>query len=356
MQAVVAFVAGVFEDRVGRSAQGQLGRPGNVPGKRIGYGEIVFDDVLVDVAETFFDHGLVGHAAQVVVVIEVLGVDDQVIAVPIADGVAFPLELPGVMLAVEPDHPGRMHHLVQDHDGVLRLNDLHVVVVGAGDHGRSADEPGDAAVDGGAAFGPGAVEDHFLVCGAPLPAGFVQGRHAAVRGIVDQRGAAVVDGFAAALVPEFVIGNDARGITGAADAVDDQVTVLTAVFIGFPFRGLFFGEHFEVLEFGRPVQGRQGAERIGALEIGVAVFGARNLAGLGEGQTGKQAAGEGGERLAGEIAGHGNLQGSVVFRKWLAFVFSLFSICLQFVYKQQKLRWLRPIIKNLLRAGRVVYA
>jgi hypothetical protein len=99
---------------------------------RIGDSKIVVESVLVDPVDPLFNHRLVRHAAQVVIVVPVLSINHQGIAVPMGNGIAFPFQLFGMVLAVKTNNPGSVNHFVENHDVFFGLNNLHVVVVGAG--------------------------------------------------------------------------------------------------------------------------------------------------------------------------------------------------------------------------------
>src|SRR5690348_8650487 len=124
-----------------------------------------------------------------------------------------------VRTAVERDDAGVVNHLIEDDDGIRRLNDLVAVVVGAGQHGRTGGGPVQAALGKAAVFGA-IGRMHPLVFGARRHLGLTvrrERRNAAVRRIDDQGGAVGLDNLGAAVIPEFVVG--ARDVGVGAGAV-----------------------------------------------------------------------------------------------------------------------------------------
>src|SRR5438874_7097797 len=97
-----------------------------------------------------------------------------------------------------------------------RLEQLHVVVIGAGLHGWSGIGPHQAAFPQRPVF-PGIdlraaeviVAIVYRPCLRPLLAFRRQRRKATVRRIDDERRAPRADGLVATLIPEFVVGHDA---------------------------------------------------------------------------------------------------------------------------------------------------
>ena len=61
-QTVIALVAGVLEYRIRRSAKGNPRWPGFIPRQGVGYGEIIFQRVVVRSAEALNHVRLIGHA------------------------------------------------------------------------------------------------------------------------------------------------------------------------------------------------------------------------------------------------------------------------------------------------------
>ena len=56
---------------------------------------------------------------------------------PLYTRIPLPLQLFGVVLAIQSDYPRRVDHFVHDYDVVLGLNELHVVIVFGGNHRRA---------------------------------------------------------------------------------------------------------------------------------------------------------------------------------------------------------------------------
>ena len=142
--------------------------------------------------------------------VEVRRVDDERVAVPVSARCARPLQQIGRERGtlVERDDARGVHHLGHDDDMVRRLEQLHIVVVGARRHRRSGVEPEDAAVIGVE------VQPRVGRMVAPvLPALFGTALRAGrprrippVRGVDDQRGPARPDRLQALVEPRVVVG------------------------------------------------------------------------------------------------------------------------------------------------------
>ncbi len=129
---------------------------------------------------------------------------------PVAHRLALPLGLEAARLGIEFNYARRVHHFVENHDVVFGLHQLHIVIVRARNHGRATDKARGGSDRPWFGLGACAVEYHVAVVGAALFADGIELRNAAIGWIVDKRSAPACDGLAAALIPKFVIGNDAR--------------------------------------------------------------------------------------------------------------------------------------------------
>ena len=185
--------------------------------------------------EAFFHVHRLAAAGEAGLVAEVARVDDESVAVPVADAVAEPpVHVVGAVLVVDADDPGVMDHLRHDDDVVLGLDDPRVVVVQAGQQRRSADEAEQATL--GQSQGLGPVERSGAVMVEPGRRAVVvvderrevrchpahgRGRHLGpptVLRLVDDRGAELAvhhDRLGARVDPERVVAAD----TAAAEAV-----------------------------------------------------------------------------------------------------------------------------------------
>ena len=168
---------------------------------------------------------------------------------------------------VERDDADVVHHLVQDRDVTGRLEDHHVVVVGARAHRRTGVETHDAAV-GQAAVLVGVVPVLLLV-GAPLRRG-LDGRlgpwrQPAVGRIDDERCPLVGSELDAALVPELVVRQHpafgSRAVARRPLLGIEEVAVQTRPFGRLESRRLLRRELLDALELPGPLERRQGAER-----------------------------------------------------------------------------------------------
>ena len=217
---------------------------------------------------------------------EVRRLDHQGVAVPVAARVAHPLADAGrqVAAAVERHDARVVHHLVQDHDVVGRLEDLQVLVVAGRDDRRTGVEPEQAALREPAvlvAVGADAGGAHADRTGArpvlaerqldQLEPG-LERRHAAVRRVDDERRPPVVDDAGALVDPVVVVAADV-----AADRQQFAGDLGGRVQLGaarrgprFDLRRLLVGQHRAPLIL-RPLQRRQGAEVPHPLQVGPAV-------------------------------------------------------------------------------------
>src|ERR1051326_2777943 len=63
-----------------------------------------------------------------------------------ADGIAFPLRNASVWAPVQRHNAGAVNHLVENHDGAGSLEELNIVIVGAGSDRRSGIGTDEAAL------------------------------------------------------------------------------------------------------------------------------------------------------------------------------------------------------------------
>ncbi|PYR17513.1 MAG: hypothetical protein DMF94_23480 [Acidobacteria bacterium] len=149
--------------------------------------------------------------------------------------------------AGQADDSGTVDHLVEDHDVVGRLNDLHVVVVRARHHRRSRVEPEDAAFRQRTLF-------RVVVPVSPLFGSLLgfgsQWRDAAIRRIHDQRG--LLRDPRPEIPPEVVVRTlDVGGGAAVAPILVGRLDSLLGKFFGFLVcHRLFAGEVARPLEWG----------------------------------------------------------------------------------------------------------
>ena len=181
---------------------------------------------------------------------------------------------------VERDDAGVVDHLVEDHHGVGRLEQLHVVVVGARRHRRPAVEAQDAALRERPVLGafrhhagerPGERARTLAPLGGP--------GDLAVGGIDDQRRAPVLRQVAAVVHPELVVG--ALDVAAEPERLVGAVPAIGVERVG-GGRGelgcrLFRRKALQVAQRVRPLQRRERPEVPHALQIRVAPGGPGHL-------------------------------------------------------------------------------
>ena len=132
-------MTGVLVDALVARHPRVLACPRAVPRCRVLDGKPIEHRLRIQSREALDDVQLVAGAAELGLVGKVGCVDDQRIPFPVSDRIAHPLaNRPRRMVRVHPDDADVVHHLVQHHDGVARLDDLFEVVVEiVGQCGRS---------------------------------------------------------------------------------------------------------------------------------------------------------------------------------------------------------------------------
>ena len=204
--------------------------------------------------------------AEVRLVGEVGGVDDERVAFPAS------ARMPGQILRsptgmrapIEGDDADVVHHLVADDDGVARLQDLEVGVVGRRDHRRPDVAPADAALGQRSrlrAVGdarPGAIGDPRGLALSRLGS---QRRQLPVARIGDERRAQPNVLRIVLILPDGIV---------VVDVVLRLGEELIAPLLG--VGGRFFGrEGLLVAELGRTLERRDGVVGPEALQVGLAV-------------------------------------------------------------------------------------
>ena len=232
--------------------------------------ELVLQRVRIDAAEALDQVQVLRRAAEPGLLREVGGVHHERVAFPVADRIAG--QRSDVRRRVRPpvqrDEAGAVDHLVEDQHGVLRLHQLHVVVVGARDHRRPRVEADDAALGERTLF-------RVVVLAAPRRVARLRRRrhrrHAAVGRIDDQR--RLLRDALAEVPPEVVVGalDVGRGAAAAVVLVAGLDPLLRELF------GLLVAERALAGERARALEWRELGEVPRALEVGVAVRRARHL-------------------------------------------------------------------------------
>ena len=261
-------MAGVLEQRQLVQPHRHLRRPGRGPGPRVGDRELVEQRVGVDAREPLDQVAVRRRAPPAVPGAEVDGLDDQRVAFPAAARLPRPRVDAGPRLPVERDDARIVHHLVEHHHVVRRLEELHVLVVAAGGHRRPLVEAEDAAVERTAIeprIGRMLRPPRPPLLRAPLSF-FRQRGDAPVRRIDDQRRAPGLDDVGAAVHPEVVVGADVAARLGAAGLRLPEPDVAIDRLL-FAVRRLFLGQELLVPELLRPLQRRDRAEVPHALQI-----------------------------------------------------------------------------------------
>ena len=211
----------------------------------------------------------VGRGVRGAEIPEVPGLDDERVAFPASSGVAPPLpHLAGQRrLPVQRNEPHVVHHLVENRDVSRRLEQLHEVVVRAGDHRRSGIEAEDAPLVHVAVLGSGVPAARRLASRHPRPARGQVGGQAPIRRIDDERRAAGSDDRRAVVEPEPVV---AAGVAGGRRTVHPRGGPC------FERRHVLVGQELPARQVGGSLQRRQGAEVPHALQGGRAVRRARH--------------------------------------------------------------------------------
>src|ERR1051325_11662982 len=161
---------------------------------------------------------------------------------------------------VQRDYARVVDHLIQDDEGMRRLDHLIVVVVGAGHHGRTGTVQQDAALSHRTILGAvGGVQASGLFhLFSTLLCQRRQRRNAAIGGIDDQRGSKSLGDAGSAVPPEIVVGARHVGVGSGA------VTLVLVVLFNRPLEvggGFLFGEECFVWEIGGSLQRRE--DRVG---------------------------------------------------------------------------------------------
>ena len=258
-------MAGVFIEWISGAAQWKFPRPGLVPRQRIFNRKIVVQSVCIDSGEAFGYLSLIRHASIVIVVIVILSMNNKGVVFPVCDRISLPLKLLSVVFTIQSNYARCVNHFVQDYDMVFCLDDLHIVIICARNHRRTGIESHKAAVNRGAAFGAGTLEHHLPIGSAALSTGRVNCWSPAIGWIINKRGSAIGDRLHASLIPEIIVGDNPWWISSPTYRVNNQVSVLAAIFELLPLLGLFRGKHFEVCQFSRTIQRGKRSKSIGAL-------------------------------------------------------------------------------------------
>src|SRR4030095_16022898 len=129
-QSVIGFMASVLVDRFIGCGPGVFAGPRAIPRCRIFDRETIQQSVRRNASESF-DHAHVFRGTTESRLIgKVRGFDHERVAFPAPYGVTHPLANGfWKMLRVHPDDASVVHHLGENHHGVLRLNDLMQIVV-----------------------------------------------------------------------------------------------------------------------------------------------------------------------------------------------------------------------------------
>ena len=137
-------MAGILVHQVFCPPKRHDGRPRRSPRRGILNRELIRDGIGVDQRKTFDDVQMVvdrpAPAAELIprLVVEIRGVHDERVALPTTARISCPhsKRRRRVRPAVERHDPRRVNHLVMNHDAVVRLDNLDVLVVADADHRR----------------------------------------------------------------------------------------------------------------------------------------------------------------------------------------------------------------------------
>ena len=168
-----------------------------------------------------------------------LACNHQSIALPSGNRTARPLWKRRVKIFSEGDNAGVMNHFSHDHHMFAGLNQLHIVVVGAGDERRPRAIVDNTPIVQGSCLGARAVASHLLHKGITLTTAGVQRRQSAVRRVINQRSTPIRNSIITAFIPEFIVRNNTGWIARSSNRVDNQITILASILIGRPL-GCFF--------------------------------------------------------------------------------------------------------------------
>src|SRR5262245_52382498 len=143
---VVAFVAGIFVDRLVALAHRNNNGERPRPYARIIDGELVLQCVGIDTGEFLDEAQVRAGVRETRLAFEVDRFNDQRVALPVAPRITPPKRDVPMWTSVERNDPRIVDHLVDDRDKSGTLEQLDIVVVGARRHRRSGIKAKDAAL------------------------------------------------------------------------------------------------------------------------------------------------------------------------------------------------------------------
>src|SRR5579863_853547 len=142
---VIAFMAGVFDDGTLTLRHRDHCRPRFRPRGRIVSREFVQERFLAGARETLDQMCVRTGTFETRLALEIDGVDNQRITLPMSARVPIPLTNAPMRTRVQGDDASAVDHFIKNHNMSRSLEQLHTVVVGARNHGRSGVETHKAA-------------------------------------------------------------------------------------------------------------------------------------------------------------------------------------------------------------------
>src|SRR5579859_6801877 len=148
--------------------------------------------------------------------LEIYGIDNESIPLPMANRVSPPLANAPVWTPIQRDDASAVDHFIENHDGSGSLEQLNIIVVGARNHRRPGVEAHETTLLERAIFPRigGRMSELVIALRSRTKVRFLlplwrPSGKAAVGRIHDQGGALGPRDFVAPVIPKFVVRNDA---------------------------------------------------------------------------------------------------------------------------------------------------